>query len=634
MAKTPALTGQRTLLPRKTGVAAAPTRIGRHHFAHLRALAEGVALTEAAMRYLGLEHGHQAITAHRGVVDALRALARRRGERDWRLVGLLIRQVEAGPRPSLDDFIAERDLDAWGEKEVLEFYAEAYPLDRRGQRRQRMRERQLELLRRLETAAAETPKLTDRIDGWFDPVTAVRLEQAGLLLLQDLHESIARGGRWWRGVAATGELKAQRIAQFLATLLPGLPSPALPRRFEVSAQPSETSPVTSHLQRLGTASPSPSMPGSTRLTTPPRMAEWTDLALPRGAPSDRLVDATDDEGAIEAWVRARAGSEATAKSYRREARRLRLWLLHERGKGLAQMNLADCRDYMTLMEHVPPGWASRNQVAVQAPGWAPFRGPLSVASLRQAVVVLSAMFDWLVTVDVLARNPWQLVNRRIGDDAAQSELDTRAFTPQAWAEILRVLRHRQEQAPSPALHRMLFVLGFVEATGLRAAELLDARVGAISRHKGRLVMKVHGKGSRNRVVAVPGQAEAALRAYLLARHLPELEDLDPEVPVLGSAIDPMEPIGYQALYKTMKVWIAKAIRGSQLSLAEREEALRASPHWLRHTFGTRALERKAPLEVVQRQLGHADPRTTMRYAKAQLERLQVEMDRVFGAGQG
>jgi site-specific recombinase XerD len=181
---------------------------------------------------------------------------------------------------------------------------------------------------------------------------------------------------------------------------------------------------------------------------------------------------------------------------------------------------------------------------------------------------------------------------------------------------------------------MLFVLGFVEATGLRAAELLDARVGAISRHKGRLVMKVHGKGSRNRVVAVPGQAEAALRAYLLARHLPELEDLDPEVPVLGSAIDPMEPIGYQALYKTMKVWIAKAIRGSQLSLAEREEALRASPHWLRHTFGTRALERKAPLEVVQRQLGHADPRTTMRYAKAQLERLQVEMDRVFGAGQG
>ena len=50
----------------------------------------------------------------------------------------------------------------------------------------------------------------------------------------------------------------------------------------------------------------------------------------------------------------------------------------------------------------------------------------------------------------------------------------------------------------------------------------------------------------------------------------------------------------------------------------------------RSTFGTRALERRAPLEVVQRQLGHADPRTTMRYAHAQLERLQQEMDVAFG----
>ena len=48
----------------------------------------------------------------------------------------------------------------------------------------------------------------------------------------------------------------------------------------------------------------------------------------------------------------------------------------------------------------------------------------------------------------------------------------------------------------------------------------------------------------------------------------------------------------------------------------------------RHTCDTRALERNVPLEVVQRQLGHADPRTTMRYVKPQLERLQAEMEGV------
>jgi integrase len=130
---------------------------------------------------------------------------------------------------------------------------------------------------------------------------------------------------------------------------------------------------------------------------------------------------------------------------------------------------------------------------------------------------------------------------------------------------------------------------------------------------------------------VPGQAEAALDAYLAARQLPMLGEADPALPLLASTLDPSAPIGYQALYQTLKRWVREAILASDLPRAEREEALRASPHWLRHTFGTRALERQAPLEVVQRQLGHADPRTTMRYAKAQLERLQAEMDSAFGA---
>ena len=65
---------------------------------------------------------------------------------------------------------------------------------------------------------------------------------------------------------------------------------------------------------------------------------------------------------------------------------------------------------------------------------------------------------------------------------------------------------------------------------------------------------------------------------------------------------------------------------------------KASLHWLCHTCGMRALKRNVPLEVVQRQLGHADSRTTMRYAKPQpqpqpqleLERLRAEMEKGFG----
>ena len=55
-------------------------RLGPHHFAHLRAVAEGLNLTDCARRYLGVEHGHEAVTAHRQAVDAVQAVARRQGD--------------------------------------------------------------------------------------------------------------------------------------------------------------------------------------------------------------------------------------------------------------------------------------------------------------------------------------------------------------------------------------------------------------------------------------------------------------------------------------------------------------------------------------------------------------------------
>jgi len=654
-------------------------RIGVHHFAHLRAVAEGLPLLESAERYLGIDHGHQAITAHRAVVDELRNLARRRGDRAWRLVGLNIRLTSTGPRPSLDDFIAERDLDDWGEAEVQEMYAEAYPADRRAERRQRLRERQLALLKALEQAAAETPQPTDPINGWFDPVTARRLQDAGLLLLSDLLDRIAAGGHWWRGLPAIGQTKAQRICSYLHTLLPAqapaaaprflLPSasiadghPALPGGQGSSPLPHPPAPT---LARPQGHFPAPQPPENRGARTAPdgrsdaTQGGWQGEGekspggplkafsgdfevLPHfSAPTNSTVadqnaaisqplmtSARDDVEIIEAWVAARAGALPTAASYRREARRMLIWLNQERGKGFRDTQVEDCLAYMAFLEHVPPAWSSRQRAHVLAQGWAPFRGPLSLASRRQAVVVLGSFFAWMVDVGWLSlRNPWMLVNRRTGDDATRNELDSRAFTPEVWSAIHDFLAR---QPNTPSLARIRFLLTFVEATGLRAAELLNARLGHFRRHKGRLALQVQGKGSRNRVIAVPGQAEQALATYLQARGLPALGQADTALPLLASTQDPTESIGYQALYQTMKRWMRQALLASALDKADLEDALRASPHWLRHTFGTRALERKAPLEVVQRQLGHADPRTTMRYAKAQLERLQAEMDQVFG----
>ena len=155
-------------------------RLGPHHFAHLRAVAEGIDLKESTLRYLGIEHGNEAITAHRQTVDQVRAIARRRGDSAWRLIGVRIRVQDASGRPpSLEDFIAERDLDGWSESEQLEFYEAAFPTNPKAERRDRLRRRQLELLRNLEASNAEQPKTQDMVNGWFDDRTATKLIGAG-----------------------------------------------------------------------------------------------------------------------------------------------------------------------------------------------------------------------------------------------------------------------------------------------------------------------------------------------------------------------------------------------------------------------------------------------------------------------
>jgi integrase len=122
----------------------------------------------------------------------------------------------------------------------------------------------------------------------------------------------------------------------------------------------------------------------------------------------------------------------------------------------------------------------------------------------------------------------------------------------------------------------------------------------------------------------------ALLNYLSARGLPGIEQAPSNAPLLASLKDPMEPIGYQALYLTVRAWLRKAISASALTSAERQSLTGASAHWLRHTFATRAIERAVPMEVVQAQLGHANLSTTMNiYAKAPLERQVRAISSVF-----
>ncbi len=573
-------------------------RIGPHDFAYLRAIAEGLDRLDCAKRYLGIEHGHEAVTAHRLVVDQVRAAARRHGPDQRsaaRLIGLTIR-AGTTVRPSLEDFIAERGLDGWSEAEVAQMYAEAFPADPRSARRQRLRERQLELLRTLEQTVAQAPSPTDFVGGWFDEALARKLVAAGLPTLGELNSKVSAGGAWYRALPGIGRTKAARLEAFLRTLLPR----------EATALPFFGAPAAPMPGTAVSAAASPALPSQ----------------------SGSLLGQASVHESVAAWIAARARSPATRTVYAREVGRFLVWLRFERpGVTPASLGIPDATAFSEFLQDIPARYISRRKAAPGEIGWAPFRGQLSPGSRQQALTIVSSWLDWLVQARHISANPFALISKRQGDDRTDRG-EVKAFSEPAMHELVRFFT---SAPPSPASHRMQFLLRFGEATGLRAAELLGARLQHLASLPEGVALAVHGKGAKRRHVPLNRQARQALETYLAARGLGTIATAPPDTPLLASAREPLESISYSALYATMRRWLPKAVSASALPVHEKSQLLMASTHWLRHTFGTRAIERGAAPDAVQETMGHASPAMTARYTRANAKRQFAEIGKVFGA---
>lgn len=145
------------------------------------------------------------------------------------------------------------------------------------------------------------------------------------------------------------------------------------------------------------------------------------------------------------------------------------------------------------------------------------------------------------------------------------------------------------------------------ATGLRVTELISLKTFHLALNEG-FVRVVEGKGGKDRIVPLGGEAVHWLERYLLEGR-PELLKgrLDDAVFItrLGSAMS------RQAFWQLVKKYAQQ--QDIQVPL---------SPHVLRHAFATHLLNHGADLRVVQMLLGHADISTTQIYTHVARERLK------------
>lgn len=640
-------------------------KIGIHHFAHLRALAEGIDPIKSGILYLGVEHGNEARAASLQTIDAVRAIARRRTDigRTWRLIGISIKLKQTKAQPSLDDFSAERGLDDWSEEEVGIMYEDAYPSDPKATHRSATREKVIRLLFDIETAAAETPRATDLVSGWFDERTATKLIGAGIVNLGDLQNEIAGRKNWYSALPAIGKSKAKRIAQHLDLLLE--PSPAfttsifmlddadmqliIKGRAKIELRKKrptpETKPTTNTGDAADTKETDQNASTSAQAKNPQETQQASSTQMEAVAEDhfgELILDdpkltnlkfsllraKTDAQAAIE-WIEARSESDFTAINYYREATRLLLWLKYERGNiKFNDMKIEDCLAYMSFLQHIPANWMSRKFASPFTQGWAPFRAQLNRDSFRQTVIIIASMFKWLRSADWLQGNPWVLINKKTGTRSKESMIDTKAISRATMTQILDFL---DKLPPSPALSRFRFILIFASNVGLRSAELLTTELEKFKLEEDGWMLKVTGKGDKDRIVAVPDIAFKALETYLHERGSVGIEYATSNLPLICKIGKTKEPIVYESLYKSVKSWLSKSIQSADITPLEKSKLKGATTHWLRHTFGTTAVELGVPHDVIKDQMGHKSIEMVARlYGKAPLKRINSEMAKAFG----
>ncbi len=154
------------------------------------------------------------------------------------------------------------------------------------------------------------------------------------------------------------------------------------------------------------------------------------------------------------------------------------------------------------------------------------------------------------------------------------------------------------------------MLELLYASGLRVSELVSLprdRVDLESR-----ILRVSGKGGRERLVPFGKSAEAWVERYL--------EEVRPRFDKKGRPEIFLSARG--AAMTRQRFW--QLIEGYGRSAGIRK---RLAPHAIRHAFATHLLERGADLRALQMMLGHADISTTQIYTRVSAGRLRAVYDR-------
>ncbi len=280
---------------------------------------------------------------------------------------------------------------------------------------------------------------------------------------------------------------------------------------------------------------------------------------------DRYIDAL--------WLE-KGLSDNSLQSYRRDLYQWSYWLA-QRGSGVLLCGRADALDY--LAEQRGKGKSARSTARLLSCLRGFYRYQLREGRLQE---------------DPLANIEAPKLGRPL--PKSLSEADVEALLAQPDDDI--AIEHRDR-----AMLELLY------AAGLRVSELVSLRFSQLGLEQG--VVRVTGKGNKERLVPMGEEALHCLQAYLRGGRPQLLADGESDV-VFPSRRG--QVMTRQTFWHRVKLYAQRA--GIRASI---------SPHTLRHAFATHLVNHGADLRVVQLLLGHSDLSTTQIYTHVARERMQA-----------
>jgi len=254
---------------------------------------------------------------------------------------------------------------------------------------------------------------------------------------------------------------------------------------------------------------------------------------------------------------------------------------------------------------------------------------LERSSIARKLAALRSLFKFCVREGLVSQDPARLVAtpklpKRIPAVLTAEEINN-------FLDQLAAISASGEQAKSPAetprrrpgtfqdesrllVRRDRAMLELLYASGLRVSELTGLNLADMDRHE--QMLRVRGKGRKERIVPFGSKAEAALEAYWPVRT--ELlrkagARADPEAVFLSFA---GRRLGTRSVGRIVKKYAGLVNINWDLH-----------PHSLRHAFATHLLADGADLRAIQELLGHSSLSTTQKYTHASVRQLMEVYDK-------